>query len=192
MRDIDIRSSLRSKLRFIHSSNSAIRIIEELGLCQGAVRVDVAVIDGSLNGYEIKSDRDTLERLPLQQQIYSQVLDKVVLVFSGENTEKVASQIPKWWGIWRAVEHDQEVIFEVIRQPELNPDIDPVSLVQCLWRAEALSILKERGIQKGLEHKPRAILWQKLVETIPLLELRILVRDCLKARVDWRTDLPLT
>jgi len=190
MRDIDIRSSLRSKLPFIHNSNSNIRIIEELGLCQGTVRVDIAVIDGALHGYEIKSDQDTLERLPLQKQIYSQVLDTVVLVFSGRNVDKVTSQVPQWWGIWQAVEHDEQVEFEVIRNPELNPDVEPNSLVQCLWRDEALSILKERGLAQGLERKPRAILWQKLTETIPLTDLKVLVRNQLHIRENWRSDSP--
>ena len=34
--------------------------VEELGVCRGRVRVDVAVVNGTLHGYEIKSDRDSL------------------------------------------------------------------------------------------------------------------------------------
>ena len=55
-------------------------IVEELGIRQGAARVDVAVVNGSLHGYEIKSARDTLERLPKQSELYSSVFDTITLV----------------------------------------------------------------------------------------------------------------
>jgi hypothetical protein len=49
-------------------------MLDEFGLEHGEVRVDVAVINGELHGYEIKSERDTLERLPRQVKAYSAVL----------------------------------------------------------------------------------------------------------------------
>lgn len=57
MRDCDIRSALGSKLR--SEKGAAACLVEELGLCQGDVFVDLAVVDGCLEGYEIKSDHMT-------------------------------------------------------------------------------------------------------------------------------------
>ena len=48
----------------MHRSEPNTVFLEELGLCQGDARVDYAVINGAMNGYEIKSDRDKLVRLP--------------------------------------------------------------------------------------------------------------------------------
>ncbi len=60
--DSDIRAVLRSRLFLKHPDEADTVVIEELGLCRGQVRVDVAVVNGLLHGYEIKSDRDSLRR----------------------------------------------------------------------------------------------------------------------------------
>jgi hypothetical protein len=35
------------------------RVVEEMGIWAGSVRVDIAVINGEFHGFELKSDRDT-------------------------------------------------------------------------------------------------------------------------------------
>ena len=67
MRDCDIRKALRKRLEEAHKGESGTRIVEEFGLCQGRARIDVAVFNGFINGFEIKSARDTLKRLPGQR-----------------------------------------------------------------------------------------------------------------------------
>src|SRR6187402_1509374 len=57
--DPDVRALLREYLEDVHKGSDT-RLLEELGLCQGDVRVDVAVVNGELSGYEIKSPSDTL------------------------------------------------------------------------------------------------------------------------------------
>src|SRR4051812_2250535 len=71
LRDKEIREAVRTKLLEIHKEERGTAIIDELSLCQGDARVDLAVVNGSLSGYEIKSDRDTLVRLPNQQTKYA-------------------------------------------------------------------------------------------------------------------------
>ena len=56
-------------------------VLDELGLCQGDVRIDVAAVSGGeLSGFEIKSPADTLARWPRQQRVYSKVVDRAWLV----------------------------------------------------------------------------------------------------------------
>ena len=64
MRDSEIRNTLRATLLSEHAGDPTAVVIDELGICQGSARIDMAVVNGSLNGYEIKSDLDTLARLP--------------------------------------------------------------------------------------------------------------------------------
>ncbi len=80
MRDPDIRQKLRADIERQHRADPDTLIVDELGLCQGAVRVDLAVVNAALHGYEIKSERDTLVRLPGQQEGYSRALDFVTVV----------------------------------------------------------------------------------------------------------------
>ena len=47
--------------------------VNELGLNHGRFRADIAVMNGKLVGYEIKTDQDTLVRLPAQIDGYNEV-----------------------------------------------------------------------------------------------------------------------
>jgi hypothetical protein len=54
-------------------------IVEEMGIA-GEARVDIALIGDHLHRFEIKSERDSLRRLPAQVEVYSRVFDYVTLV----------------------------------------------------------------------------------------------------------------
>lgn len=187
MRDIDIRLALREELQTLHRFEPGTFIIDEFGLCLGSARIDLAVINGLLNGYEIKSERDTLERLQHQQEIYSKVLDNVTIVTSGKHINKVEERVPGWWGIEKAYQDGLEVKFRTIREPLENPCVEPGALVQLLWRDEILAALRELGLEKGYLSKPRRDLWKRLVDNLSVDEIRSVVRDKLKARANWRS-----
>lgn len=53
LKDNDIRVTLIDELNRINAQHDY-RIIEELAVCDGEARVDVAVANGRLCGYEIK------------------------------------------------------------------------------------------------------------------------------------------
>lgn len=186
MHEADIRNKLLNNLQDQYSNDPGTRILQEFGVCQGTVRIDVAVVNGSLSGYEIKSDMDTLERLPLQQKIYSQVFDKVVIIVGRPHTEKVQALIPSWWGVWQAEEEKRGPQFITIRDAKENPEPNPFSLAQCLWREEALTLLREKEIDRGLTKASRSILWHKLAVSIPVDELKECVRLVLKSRDNWQ------
>lgn len=189
MRDRDIRTTLRDDLQSRHDLRDTL-LIDELGLCQGNARIDVAVVNGTLTGYEIKSEADTLYRLPHQALVYSRILDYVTIVASRLHVEKIETLIPEWWGITEVVRQNDQLELSVIRPAERNPNVDPHALAQLLWRDEALAILNALGITKGLAGKPRCFLWQKLVEAQSLDALKQSVRQTLKIREGWRVDPP--
>jgi hypothetical protein len=186
MRDRDIRATLRNSLRLAHQNEPDTLFIDELGLCQGIVRVDFAVINGSLNGYEIKSEMDTLDRLPGQQAVYNKTLNTVTIVASGGHIPKIKNMVPEWWGITEAVSSDCGVELRQVRGASPNTHIEPFAVVQLLWRDEVLSILKELQLDKGIQNKPRRVLWKKLIENRSVEELCQLVRTQLKVRGNWR------
>ncbi|WP_256761616.1 sce7726 family protein [Cohnella sp. WQ 127256] len=186
-RDIDIRVCLHSILRREHVNEPDTLILDELGLCQGDARIDVAVVNGAINGFEIKSESDTLERLPRQSQIYNKIFDTVTILTANRYIDGIIEMTPEWWGITRAeMDEDGVVNFISVREPKQNNEIDCFALSQLLWKDEALRILKERGLQKGLLSKPRNVLWDALANNLPLNELQDEVRKTLKARSRWR------
>lgn len=188
-RDIDIRMSLHNILNKEHAHNPDTLIIDEFVVSQGEARIDVAVINGTLNGYEIKSESDNLERLPKQSIHYSKIFDTVTILTVSKFIDDIVEIIPEWWGIVRVVkEEDGKVHFFSIREAKKNPQIDPFALVQLLWRDEALSILKKKGLQQGFLSKPRRVIWEAIVNNISLPELKEQVQLCLKSRDNWRVQ----
>lgn len=187
MRDMDIRHALHQDLKAQHSGDPSTLIVDELGLCQGVSRVDVAVINGSLTGFEIKSERDTLVRLPAQQEVYSRTLDFVTLIVNRQHLEAVDKLVPDWWGLQEATETDGVVVINTLRAGRENPGVDPYSVAQLLWRDETLDALKEKGLDKGLLSKPRQALWMALASNVEPDELKTIVRTRLKARANWRS-----
>ena len=185
LRDSDIRASLAKHLSKLHYEEPNTRIVGEFSLCEGSARIDIAVVNGSLIGYEIKSDSDTLERLPFQQEIYSQVFNRVTIVVGEHHSDKVTKLIPYWWGIWIPRKFKNGIQFEVLREPQENPQVDPNSLVKCLWRDEALVVLRDRNLADGLEKAKRSVLREKLANSLTYAEINAIVCDYLRSRSDW-------
>jgi len=186
MRDLDVRQAVKRALEQQHQGDDDTRIVEEMGIWSGSVRVDVAVINGELQGYELKSEKDTLNRLPAQRDLYSRVFDRVTLVSAEKHLEKASALIPDWWGLCAArADSSGNVSLSFIRAPNRNPCLEPMQIARLLWRSEALEILLERELAQGVRSKPVEILCRRLAEALPIDELRAEVRSALKRRVGW-------
>lgn len=191
MRDRDVRQALHTKVLKEHHGDANTLVLDELGLRHGCCRVDIAVVNGYLHGYEIKSDADTLDRLPGQVAVYNAVLDRSTLVVGEKHVQKAKAKIPDWWGIKVVIGGPRGgVAFNTIRQPKLNAAIDAVALAELLWRPEAVEILQGLGTPMTMLRKPRAVLYKYLAEVVELNELRALIRQRLKARANWRGQRP--
>ena len=187
-----IRNALKENLQKIHARDPKLRVVEEWGIKHGAARVDIAVINGSLNGYEIKSDRDTLLRLPEQMNIYNSVFDQMTLVVGKSHLYDAINLVPDWWGITIAkIDTDDAVVFNYIRKAKENTEQDNISIARLLWRGEALGILEEVGEARGLRSKPRHFIYKKLSSTFSQKDLGEKVREVLFFRKDWKPDAPL-
>jgi hypothetical protein len=185
-----IRSALKKNLENKYSKDLHAKVIEELGITHGAARVDIAVVNGVLHGYELKSDLDTLYRLPEQVKIYNSVLDQVTLVVGKNHLHEAIKIIPDWWGIVIAkiVDPGGVVSFCNIREATENPNRDSVSIAKLLWKFEALCILEKEGHAKGVRSKPRKEIYERLAMVLDQDTLRAEVREHLLSRVNWRSE----
>ncbi|PFJ85176.1 MULTISPECIES: sce7726 family protein [Bacillaceae] len=186
LKDYHVREELFKYLEEQYVNCSDTIIINELGICQGQSRVDVAVVNGIMHGYEIKSESDTLERLPRQIEYYNKVFDRVTIVVAVDYLEHVKKMVPKWWGIISVRNRHGEIKLKKLRQGRANKKIDPFAVSQFLWKDEALEILKEKGLQRGYLSKPKRVILEHLAETIEINELKDLVNLQLKQREGWR------
>lgn len=186
IRDIDIRNALAAELanRFIREPGTV--IVHELGVHAGASRIDIAVVNGILHGFEIKSEADTLRRLPSQVAAYGCVFDEVTIVLSRVHERDVRNHIPAWWGI-ASVSKDLQI--RTVRRAKPNPTRDVLSIARLLWREEALSLLASKDLATGFRGKGRECLYRRIAAEIPLNEVSDFVRMQLKIREGWRSDL---
>lgn len=183
MHDSDIRGAVRHWLQNRYADDS--RIVEEMGIWSGSVRIDLAVINGELHGFELKSERDTLARLKDQSEIYSQVFDRMTLVTAKRHLDKATSKIPTWWGVTLAQFEGETIELESIKAADRNVNVDPLQLARLLWRAEALQILERRGLSRGYKSRTAEVVAARLAEVLSLAELSAEVRQVLKTRAGW-------
>lgn len=189
--DRSIRTALKEILVKECKKYPKAKIIEELGISHGTARIDMAIVNGIIHGYELKSDIDTLERLPEQMRIYNSVLDKITLVVGKNHSLEAIKLVPEWWGISIAKITDSNGTVSIynIRESELNPRQDNVAVASLLWREEALNILEKMGHAGGIRSKTRKTIYERLVEVLDSQALKDIVREHLCTRVNWRSDL---
>ena len=176
-----VRTSLHRQLVDRHQADTDTVLIDELGLCQGSARVDLAVVGGQLHGYEIKSQRDSLRRLKAQADLYSRVFDRVTLVCGDRHVSQALDIVPVWWEVLRIVPTAQAPAFSTVRQGLRNPSRDVRALAELLWLEEATALLAQRQALRGLRGKPRADLWDRVCELFSIDEVAAAVRAHLKA-----------
>lgn len=184
--DPSIRRALMARLSATHAREPDTAFVEELGLCRGRVRVDLAVVNGSMHGYEIKSDRDSLRRLAAQAALYGQVLDKATLVVGLRHVEDAVALVPTWWEVQVVGGTDETPSLKRVRVGRRNPGRDPRALVELLWLDDAMTLLDARGGTRGYRGQPRRVVWDRVCEVYTVDEIARVVRARLKARPGTR------
>jgi hypothetical protein len=177
-RDRDIRAALLPLLRqkYIYSSQDL--VIEEFG-CNSA-RVDVAVVNGVMHGFEIKSDSDSTYRLQDQLQSYLGVFDFITLVAGRRLFHAVRSMAPRRCGLILAERVGGEVRLIEKRKAQRNPKQRAIDLARMMWRDEALHVLRSRGYKCVNTRNSANEIWAAAADQlkIPVLanELRMAIK----------------
>ena len=187
LNDATIRQAFHhKKLRNYHADPDTL-VVDELGLQHGKCRADIAVINGHLVGYEIKSDDDSLSRLAQQVDAYNAVFDCVTAVVGKRHLVGVERLVPNWWGIMVTDKGQRGAVhFETVRRGKTNLSTDDFSVAQLLWRNEAEEELVNIGYTGRILRQNRSTLYNELIDALSARELRRIVRQRLKNRKGWR------
>jgi hypothetical protein len=173
-----VREALRR--RVLTETAGARDLVDEFWMPRSNERADLAVIGRWMDGFEIKTDRDSLQRLPRQAVAYGRVFDRCTAVVAEKHTDRAVHILPEWWGIMTA-HVNVSVSFVMVRKAHRNREVDADILVRLLWRDEAFRAL----VSLGAEPDPKASrqsLWQALLNSTTLTQLRALVRRALVSR----------
>lgn len=187
--DLDIRLALHSKLEKQYYVKKNHLIVHELSLEHGKNRIDIAVFDTYIHGYEIKSSKDNLLRLQNQLTQYSKSLQKLTFVVAENHYQDVLLSTPDWCGLILATKGPRGgVSFRSIRRAKLNPNVDFISLAHILWKSEAIDLLYQYGITERLEYKTRKELYKQLNQVMTVQQLALEIKTKLLKRGNWRVD----
>ncbi|MDN3277825.1 sce7726 family protein [Frankia sp. RB7] len=185
--DAEIRAALHTKaLRAFHRCNDTL-VIDELGLAHAKARIDVAVINGCVHGYEIKSAADTLTRLPQQLVLYEACLEKLTIVCADKHIAGVRELAPRWCGITNVTKGPRGgIVFITVREPKRNPNVQAYQLAHLLWRPEAVAILARANASPKVLRGPRKILYKSLAAKFSVAEITAFIKESMASRQDWR------
>lgn len=187
MKDPCIRQLLKNTelLHFINDSNS--KVVDELSLPVAKARIDIAVINGSLHGFEIKSASDTLQRLPSQIDAYTKVFDYLSIVTENKYHERILDIIPSWIGLIVCNEKKGVKTIKQVRKAKLNKSKQGFYIAKLLWREELIDCLTEYQIP--FKKKDRNwLLCEALSTNLDVNAVSFVVREKLKKRVCWKMN----
>lgn len=182
----DIRERLRTWVS-AHLSNSPEDVlIDELGFVNQQIgktidasfRADLALANGRLVGFEIKSGADTLKRWPSQCQAYFNVFDEVWLCTHGRHLEKALAITPKEAGV---ILVDDLGGVAMLRSAKRNGSLSSYDLSGLLWREELDELCSMNGL-RTLSKETKAQVRAKVSDGIPLEAIRNYVISRLKYR----------
>jgi hypothetical protein len=137
--DQDIRRALRIRVADRHADDAETRVVEELELGLGA-RADLIVLNGRIEGFEIKSDRDSLERLVHQVAAYDAICDRSWLVTTPRFAGAASELLPSWWGILVARGSGEGLRLVRRRAARAHSQQQVGALVGLLWRNELTAL----------------------------------------------------
>lgn len=188
--DFEIRTAIHSYLSNKYPNKI---ILDELKVCCKSI-IDIAILDSHLTGIEIKSEKDTLNRLPSQIDDYNKVFDYMTLVVGKNHYEKAIKIIPRWWSVWIAEDINGIVTLNEARNGFKNNQKDNFSLSQFLWREEALELMIKEGIISGMKTKRKWILWDKISQSLSCEQIFCYVKETLINRYQnqsWKNQLSI-
>lgn len=135
------RSAITQKILLgQHSLRTASMLSEaRVGIC----KADVVVLNGTATAYEIKSERDSLARLPNQLAAYGEVFAAVNVVTSPSHVMHVLRLAPEWVGV---LVLSEKFTLQVARPAAVDAArIDPLAALDFIRVDEAHRMLRALG-----------------------------------------------
>lgn len=187
MTEKQIRQYIKAQLPRLIPKTSEARLVEEMEICTGKARADMAVISDRLIGIEIKGPQDSLDRLPNQVDQYSKCFDEVLLVVHELLVRDAIRLIPRWWGVIVGTEKGGTCSYYLKRNPTQNRGVDVNSVLSLLWRQEIDELFVQfLGLTPPVRFSKRQLRARLLADSSSSA-LKSAGIDLLRKRQDWRS-----
>ena len=176
-----IKQKLRSELIIPESAT----IVEELQLCGHCARADFAVIDNTIRGFEIKSEKDNLSRLENQIGYYDQVFEFSTLVAAEKHLSAARQILPSHWGLI-AVKANATIRLVSKRKAKRNKRLSSESILELLWMDELLEIVASKGLHGTRKSWGRGKLRSMIAANLTEAETLECASAQIRVRRNWR------
>lgn len=179
--ELELRTAV---LDLLHSTyGDSAPVVEELGIENGASRIDLALVAETIAGYEIKSDFDSNARLYNQIHSYNRVFDYIYIVTSPVSAKSINGILPSWWGVLHGQRNtDGLVQLTELKKPSHNPGKDIYSLLTLLKRDELNGFAEDKQLPKKIIKGNKPALLDSLADSTTLDEASHYVTEKLRAR----------
>lgn len=185
MRDEDIRGALALAVCRRMGNRPHVLVPEVDVRWSVPARLDALLVADRISGFEIKSDVDSLTRLPRQVEAYGMVVERATLVVGQRHREGATALVPQWWSIWLACPRGDAVAIRQVRRGQLNPGIEPLAVTSFLSREELSDALRLRG-HRRLSSMTIDELRLAVSNELGPKETITLARETMRSRRSWR------
>ena len=143
MTETEIRNALINRLS-ASTSGAKAAFISEMFVDKFSRRADLVMANGRLSVFEIKSERDTLERLKGQISTYQNFFEEVTIVCATRHQVNVEAQVPKNIGVWLI---DSNGHISVVRKAKAEQLSSIENWLSFLPVDELKKLLRDKGIR---------------------------------------------
>lgn len=164
-------------------------VINELPVANWSRRADLAVANGKLQAFEIKSDFDSLRRLDGQISLFATRFDKVVLVTTSRFLSSALERLPSYVEIWEAARRGKEVSLRVVRRGQVREIKNRRILASYLQKTEIASFIRSNGGEVPATASRDQL--EDILDSLPVSKLRLFVLRRLKQRYRHEQLAPL-
>jgi hypothetical protein len=151
-------------------------LISEMAIANWTRRADIVLANGRLWAFELKSEVDSLTRLPGQLEAFSYHFEKLVVVVAARFEVQASKMLPDGVGLW--VEDRPGQLKERVR-PKILP-LAKEAAIQLMTASELRRLLSCNGMS-GLKSTPRLEL-EKLAFGLPERDIANAARAAVKQR----------
>lgn len=174
------RSAIAQKILLGRHSLNTATILNEFRA--GCCKADVVILNGTSTAYEIKSERDTLSRLPNQLSNYRRVFARVYVVVGASHLSEVRCSIPGDVGVLLLTDR---FTFRMLREARDLPEAtSPLMILEVLRTHEAVSVLS--ALNLDIPNVPntqmRAALKEIFVDLDPVEVHQQMVKELKRSR----------
>lgn len=155
-------------------------IINEMVVANWSRRADIAVANGRLYGFEIKSEADSLRRLSGQIDTFSQYFDKVTIVAASKFIREIVNSYPDSIGVLEVYRDAAGLKIRQVRSGRINEIKDHSVIAGHLTKNEIETYLRVREVSSFVTRNRSEL--EKFFAKTPLKSAKQYLLDSLKKR----------